>query len=186
MFIFRRPKKLSGALVGAAVLYHVCLGVVVCLSQGLLPVTLTALETLNCNVLLFRCLSPHWLSSARSMVAGETEEDGAQRGRGRNQPCRGASTGPGWALPSSCIKSPPSVRASASVTVAPLCRLFCSSVSLCSGCHRSTGSKMSSSSSECQGKLKPKSPLRKRGSLQSTTSPGEWRGVGAVGSQRGE
>ncbi|XP_029549910.1 AMP deaminase 2 isoform X2 [Salmo trutta] len=105
------------------------------------------------------------------MVAGETEEDGAQRGRGRNQPCRGASTGPGWALPSSCIKSPPSVRASASVTVAPLCRLFCSSVSLCSGCHRSTGSKMSSSSSEGQGKLKPKSPLRKRGSLQSTTSP---------------
>eukprot|EP00063_Salmo_salar_P047476 XP_014022311.1 PREDICTED: AMP deaminase 2-like [Salmo salar] len=35
---------------------------------------------------------------------------------------------------------------------------------------------MSSSSSECQGKLKPKSPLRKRGSLQSTTSP-DLRGV---------
>ncbi|XP_041747317.2 AMP deaminase 2 isoform X2 [Coregonus clupeaformis] len=62
----------------------------------------------------------------------------------------------------------------ASVIAAPLClcRLFCSSVSLCSSCHRSTGSKMSSSSSsEGQGKLKPKSPLRKRGSLQSTTSP---------------
>ncbi|KAK6319202.1 hypothetical protein J4Q44_G00104130 [Coregonus suidteri] len=65
-----------------------------------------------------------------------------------------------------------------------LCRLFCSSASLCFGRHRSTGSKMSSSSSEGQGK--PKSPLRKTGSLQSTTSPGEWRGVGAVGSQRGE
>lgn len=108
-----------------------------------------------------------------------TADLGLELGGGRSQHCRWASTGPAWALPSSCNKSPPNVKASASVTAAPLClcRLFCSSASLCFGRHRSTGSKMSSSSSEGQGK--PKSPLRKRGSLQSTTSPGEWRGVGA-------
>ncbi|XP_013988499.1 AMP deaminase 2 isoform X2 [Salmo salar] len=105
-----------------------------------------------------------------------TADLGLELGGGRSQHCRWASTGPAWALPSSCNKSPPNVKASASVTAAPLClcRLFCSSASLCFGRHRSTGSKMSSSSSEGQGK--PKSPLRKRGSLQSTTSP-DLRGV---------
>lgn len=51
--------------------------------------------------------------------------------------------------------------------------------SFCSSSHKSTARKMSSSTSSSssanneQGKPKPKSPFRKRGSLQSTTSPGE-------------
>lgn len=107
----------------------------------------------------------------------------------RSQLCRVTSTGPAWALPPCWL----SVRVSTSVRAAPLslsfslCRTFCSSHSLCSGRDRSTGSQMSSSSSftrEGQGKPKPQSPLRKRGSLQSTTSPGEWRGVGAGGFQK--
>lgn len=58
-----------------------------------------------------------------------------------------------------------------------LCWPLCSADSLCSSSHRSSGSNMSSSFSSSandgQGKPKPKSPFRKRGSLQSTTSPGE-------------
>lgn len=92
---------------------------------------------------------------------------------------------PVWVLPPCC----PSVRQSSSIR-APLslCWPLHSSDSLRSSSHRSTGSKMSSSSSsfssstsssstnnnnDGQGKPKPKSPFRKRGSLQSTTSPGE-------------
>lgn len=54
-----------------------------------------------------------------------------------------------------------------------------SSDSFCFSSHKSTAGKMSSSTSSSsanneEGKPKPKSPFRKRGSLQSTTSPGEW------------
>ncbi|XP_029287423.1 AMP deaminase 2 isoform X2 [Cottoperca gobio] len=65
-----------------------------------------------------------------------------------------------------------SVRATAPLS---LCWPLRSSDSLCSSSNRSTGGKMSSSTSSSnndgQGKPKPKSPFRKRGSLQSTTSP---------------
>ncbi|XP_046892715.1 AMP deaminase 2 isoform X1 [Hypomesus transpacificus] len=103
------------------------------------------------------------------------------RGRGLSQqPCRGtSSTGPPRALPLHS-HSPAAGSISLSAVIRPaafLCfrRLFCTSESLCSGRRRSTGSTMSSSSSttagEGRGKPKPSSPLRKRGSLQSTTSP---------------
>ncbi|XP_056292609.1 AMP deaminase 2-like isoform X2 [Pseudoliparis swirei] len=92
----------------------------------------------------------------------------------RSQLCRGASPCPVWVPPPHC----PTMRQSSSVS-APfsLCWPLRSSDSLCSSSNRSTGSKMSSSSStsssnnDGQGKPKPKSPLRKGGSLQSTTSP---------------
>ncbi|XP_074490745.1 AMP deaminase 2 isoform X2 [Sebastes fasciatus] len=96
--------------------------------------------------------------------------------RRRSQLCRGASTGPVWVLPSRC----PTMRQSSSVR-APLslCWPLRSSDSFCSSSNTSTVGKMSSSSStsssssnnDGQGKPKPKSPIRKRGSLQSTTSP---------------
>lgn len=97
----------------------------------------------------------------------------------RSQLCRGASPGQVWVLLPRC----PTVRHSSSIRAcAPpsLCWPLHSSDTLCSSSSRSTGSKMSSSSSSSssnsndgQGKPKPKSPFRKRGSLQSTTSPGE-------------
>ncbi|XP_075966614.1 AMP deaminase 2 isoform X1 [Anarhichas minor] len=94
--------------------------------------------------------------------------------RRRSQLCRGASPCPVWVLL-------PTMRQSPSIS-APfsLCWPLRTSDSLCSGSNRSTGSKMSSSSSSTsssssnndgQAKPKPKSPFRKRGSLQSTTSP---------------
>ncbi|XP_054473905.1 AMP deaminase 2 isoform X2 [Anoplopoma fimbria] len=94
--------------------------------------------------------------------------------RRRSQLCRGASPCPVWVPPPRC----PTMRQSSSVR-APfsLCWPLHSSDLLCSSSNRSTGSKMSSSSStsssnnDGQGKPKPKSPFRKRGSLQSTTSP---------------
>ncbi|XP_042360402.1 AMP deaminase 2 isoform X2 [Plectropomus leopardus] len=99
------------------------------------------------------------------------------RRRRRSQLCRGASPGPLWVLPPRCpnMRQSSSVRATAPLSLFwPLHR----SDSLCSSSNRSTGGKMSSSSSSSsssnndgQGKPKPKSPFRKRGSLQSTTSP---------------
>uniref|UniRef100_A0A8C4I1B0 AMP deaminase n=2 Tax=Dicentrarchus labrax TaxID=13489 RepID=A0A8C4I1B0_DICLA len=94
----------------------------------------------------------------------------------RSQLCRGASPGPVWVLPPRCptMRQSSSIRASAPLS---LCWPLHSSDSLCSSSNRSTGGKMSSSSSSSsstndgQGKPKPKSPFRKRGSLQSTTSP---------------
>ncbi|XP_044077026.1 AMP deaminase 2-like isoform X2 [Siniperca chuatsi] len=92
----------------------------------------------------------------------------------RSQFCRGAFLGPVWVLPPHCptMRQSSCTRASAPLS---LCWPLCSSDSLCSSSNRSTGSKMSSSSSSSsndgQGKPKPKSPFRKRGSLQSTTSP---------------
>lgn len=97
----------------------------------------------------------------------------------RSQLCRGASPGPVWVLPPHCPTMRPSSSIKASAPLS-LCWPLRSSDSLCSSSSRSTGGKMSSSSStsssnsDGQGKPKPKSPFRKRGSLQSTTSPGEW------------
>lgn len=93
---------------------------------------------------------------------------------GRSQLCRGASPVqvkvplPRFLTMRQCS----SIRASVSFS---LCWPLCNSDLLCSSSYRSTGSKMSSFSSttDGQGKPKPKSPFRKRGSLQSTTSPGE-------------
>ncbi|XP_029287422.1 AMP deaminase 2 isoform X1 [Cottoperca gobio] len=94
--------------------------------------------------------------------------------RRRSQLCRGASPGTVWVLPPRCptMRQSSSVRATAPLS---LCWPLRSSDSLCSSSNRSTGGKMSSSTSSSnndgQGKPKPKSPFRKRGSLQSTTSP---------------
>lgn len=108
------------------------------------------------------------------------------RARRRSQLCRGASPGPVWVLPPWC----PTMRQSSSIRAcAPLslCWPLCSSDSLCSSSNRSTGGKMSSSFSSStndgQGKPKLKSPLHKRGSLQSTTSPGKygWKRVSQDG-----
>lgn len=96
----------------------------------------------------------------------------------RSQLCRGASPSPVWVLPPHCptMRQSSSIRASAPLS---LCWPLRSSDSPCSSNSRSTGSKMSSSSSSSssssdgQGKPKSKSPSRKRGSLQSNTSPGE-------------
>lgn len=105
------------------------------------------------------------------------------RARRRSQLCRGASPGPVWVLPPRCptMRQSSSIRASASLS---FCWPLRSSDSLCSSSNRSTGGKMSSSSfsfssssssstNDGQGKPKPKSTFHKRGSLQSTTSPGE-------------
>ncbi|CAJ1050970.1 AMP deaminase 2-like isoform X1 [Xyrichtys novacula] len=93
----------------------------------------------------------------------------------RSQLCRGASPGPVWVLLPLCPimrQSSSSVRASIPLS---LCWPLHSSDSFCSSSNRSTGGKMSSSTSSSnsdgQGKPKSKSPFRKRGSLQSTTSP---------------
>lgn len=96
----------------------------------------------------------------------------------RSQLCRGASPGPVWVLPPRCPIVRQSSSSSRSRTPLSLCWPLHSSDLLCSSSDRSTGSKMSSSTSSSsnndgQGKPKPKSPFRKRGSLQSTTSPGE-------------
>lgn len=74
--------------------------------------------------------------------------------------CRGAPPGPVWVLLPRCPAT------------------SSSSDSFCFSSHKSTARKMSSSTSSSsankeQGKPKPKSPFRKRGSLQSTTTPGE-------------
>lgn len=74
--------------------------------------------------------------------------------------CRGAPPGPVWVLLPCCPAT------------------SSSSDSFCFSSHKSTARKMSSSTSSSstnkeQGKPKPKSPFRKRGSLQSTTTPGE-------------
>ncbi|KAK5872407.1 hypothetical protein PBY51_013114 [Eleginops maclovinus] len=98
--------------------------------------------------------------------------------RRRSQLCRGATPSPVWVLPPPCPAMRPSVRAA---TPLSLCWPLHSSDSLCFSSNMSTGGKMSSSSSsnnDGQGKPKPKSPFRKRGSLQSTTSPGECWGEG--------
>lgn len=88
--------------------------------------------------------------------------------------CRGAPPGPVWVLPSHCP-----ARSSGFD-------------SFCSCSHKSTTRKMSSSTSSSssanneQGKPKPKSPFRKRGSLQSTTSPGECGSQGGLGQMMSE
>ncbi|XP_070758184.1 AMP deaminase 2-like [Enoplosus armatus] len=95
----------------------------------------------------------------------------------RSQLCRGASPSRVWVLPPHCptMRQSSSTRATAPLS---LCWPLRSCDSLCSSSNRSSGGKMSSSSSSSssssndgQGKPKPKSPFRKRGSLQSTTSP---------------
>lgn len=106
-----------------------------------------------------------------------TPADLLRAGR-RSQLCRGDSPGPVWVLPPRCptMRQSSTIRASAPLS---LCWSLHSSDSLCSSSDRSTGGKMSFSSSSSsstndgQGKPKPKSPFCKRGSLQSTTSPGE-------------
>lgn len=86
--------------------------------------------------------------------------DSLSAGR-RSLLCRGAPPGPVWVLLPRCPAT------------------GSSSDSFCFSTQRSTAGKMSSSASSSsasndQGKPQPKSPFRKRGSLQSTTSPGEW------------
>lgn len=100
--------------------------------------------------------------------------------RRRSQFCRGSSPGPVWVLPPRC----PTMRQSSNIRAcAPLsfCWPLRSSDSLCSSSNSSTGGKMSSSFSSSssstndgQGKPKSKSQFQKRGSLQSTTSPGKY------------
>lgn len=93
-------------------------------------------------------------------------------GRRRSQLCRGASPGLLWVL----LSHYPTMKQSSARTPLSLCWQLHSSDSLCSSGNWSSSSKMSSSSSSSndgQGKPKPKSPFHKRGSLQSTTSPGE-------------
>lgn len=94
--------------------------------------------------------------------------DALSAGR-RSLLCRGAPPGPVWVL-------------------LPHCPARSSSFdSFCSSSYKSTARKMSSSTSSSssanneQGKPKPKSPFRKRGSLQSTTSPGECGSRGGLG-----
>lgn len=90
--------------------------------------------------------------------------DALSAGR-RSLLCRGAPPGPVWVLPPHCPARSSSFD------------------SFCSSSHKSTARKMSSSSSSAnneQGKPKPKSPFRKRGSLQSTTSPGECGSQGGL------
>lgn len=93
--------------------------------------------------------------------------DSLSAGR-RSLLCRGAPPGPVWVL-------------------LPHCPARSSSFdSFCSSSHKSTAGKMSSSTSSSssanneQGKPKPTSPFRKRGSLQSTTSPGECGSQGGL------
>ena len=102
--------------------------------------------------------------------------------RRRSELCRGASYRPVWAMPPLCptMRQSSTSRAGAPLSIGWPLR---SSDSLCSSRNRSTAVKMSSSSSSAsnsdgKGKPKPKSPFHKRGSLQSTTSPGEcwWSG----------
>ncbi|XP_058487438.1 AMP deaminase 2-like isoform X2 [Solea solea] len=85
-----------------------------------------------------------------------------RRRRRRSQLCRGASPRAAWVLHPLC---PTTIQSSSIRAKAPLF--------LYSSSNKSTAAKMSSSSSTSngQGMLKPKSPFRKRGSLQSTTSP---------------
>ena len=97
--------------------------------------------------------------------------------RRRSELCRGASYRPVWAMPPLCptMRQSSTSRAGAPLSIGWPLR---SSDSLCSSRNRSTAVKMSSSSSSAsnsdgKGKPKPKSPFHKRGSLQSTTSPGE-------------
>lgn len=98
--------------------------------------------------------------------------DSLSAGR-RSLLCRIAPPGPVWVLPSHCPARSSSFD------------------SFCSSSHKSAARKMSSSTSSSssanneQGKPKSKSPFRKRGSLQSTTSPGESRrGWGVGGSSQ--
>ena len=93
----------------------------------------------------------------------------------RSQLCRGASPSP-WVVPPLCptARRSSSIRSSAPLSLCwPLhsSDLHCSSSSSCTGGKMSSSSSTSSSTSNGQGKPKPK--FRKRGSLQSTTSPGE-------------
>lgn len=92
--------------------------------------------------------------------------------RRRSQLCSRAFTSPAWFLPLCC----PTMRQSSSVRAgAPLCWSLRSPDSPCSSSDRSSVARMSSStsSSDGQGKAKPKSQTPKRGNLQSNTSPGE-------------
>lgn len=97
--------------------------------------------------------------------------DSLSAGR-RSLLCRGAPPGPVWVL------LPHRPARSSSLD------------SFCSSSHKSATRKMSfatsssSSANNEQGKPKPKSPFRKRGSLQSTTSPGECGSQG--GGSRGD
>ncbi|KAM4582897.1 AMP deaminase 2 isoform 2-T3 [Fundulus diaphanus] len=87
--------------------------------------------------------------------------------RGRSQLCSGAVARPAWSRLLRC----PTTRQSSSVTAgAPLCRSPHSRDLLCPGNNRSSGVRMSSSTSSSDGqvKAKPKAQIPKRG---SNTSP---------------
>ncbi|XP_026162154.1 AMP deaminase 2 isoform X3 [Mastacembelus armatus] len=90
----------------------------------------------------------------------------------RSQLCGAATPCPVWLLLTRYLTMRQSSSSRAGVSLS-LCWPLRNSDSLYSCSNRSTGSKMSSSSrtTDGQGKPKPKSPFRKRGSLQSTTSP---------------
>ncbi|XP_023810489.1 AMP deaminase 2 isoform X1 [Oryzias latipes] len=103
-------------------------------------------------------------------------------GSGRSQSCRGAPPSSGWVLPPHSPSPSHSCRVSCGACLS-LCWPLHSSSTLWSRANRRTHVKMSSSSSSSsssagdgQGKPKPASPLNKRASLQSTTSP-DLRGV---------
>ena len=139
----------------------------------------------------FRKLIPWLLGQPRRIAPSRTRQNLGQPfsvllcglpadlllpGRRRSQLCRGTSPDLVGVLPPHCptMRQSSSLRAGAPLS---LCWPLRSCDSLCSSSNRTTGVKMSSSTSSStsngQGKPKPKSPLHKRGSLQSTTSPGE-------------
>lgn len=90
----------------------------------------------------------------------------------RSQVCGGASLRPVW-VRCPTIRRSSSIRAGASLSL-PSSDLLCSSGNGSASIKMSSSSfTTSSSTSNGQGKSKAKSPLHKRGSLQSTTSPGE-------------
>lgn len=134
-----------------------------------------------------RRMAPGWsrgsLGLPYSLSLCSMPADLPRAGR-RSQLCRGASDGPPWVLSHCC----PAMRQCCRFRTRALlsfCRPLRSRDSLGSSTSGSTGGKMSSSFSfsssssfssftnDGQGKPKSKSPLHKRGSLQSTTSPGE-------------
>lgn len=141
----------------------------------------------------YRKLIPWLLGQPRRIVPSRTQQNLGQpfsvllcglpadlllAARRRSQLCRGTSPSLVGVLPPHrlTMRQSVSIRAGAPLS---LCWPLHSRDSFCSSSNRTTGIKMSSSSSTSsstsngQGKPKPKSPLHKRGSLQSTTSPGE-------------
>lgn len=109
-------------------------------------------------------------SSSLNCMSADMLRDGR-----RSQLCRRASPIKVWVLLPHFFTMRQSSSFRASVPLS-LCWLLRNSDLLCSSSNRSPVGRMSftsSSTTDGQGKPKPKSPFRKRGSLQSTTSPGE-------------